>query len=428
MDTTFTAGLGIALVATVLLILISAAEAGIVAISRSRVRMAPNNGLSGLLHSYIRQRHDLLHVLSAGTTAMVVAATAGAVLLVAGTGTLSAWRLLVAALAALLGVALVRQTARRLAMINPEAAGLRLAFPTRLLVAVFGPLAWLASLPVRLILRLAGEAGDPPGVDPAEELLAVLEAVGEGDGADALAEERRMMRGILAMSSHTVREIMSPRMDLRAISTDASVGDVMRMITETGMSRIPLYGDSLDNIVGVIYAKDLLAYLQAGDLQPELRQIARPPYFVPETKRANELLADLRRDQVHMAIAVDEYGGTAGVVTVEDLLEEIVGEIVDEYDTDEVEVERVGDGEAIVDARLPLDELNELFGTEIDSEDFDTVGGLVLSLLGRLAAPGDQVESAEHGLRLRVLSILGRRIKKVRIERWEPQEEQAAAV
>ena len=131
-----------------------------------------------------------------------------------------------------------------------------------------------------------------------------------------------------------------------------------------------------------------------------------------------------------MAIAVDEYGGTAGVVTVEDLLEEIVGEIADEYDTEEVEVQRISDTEAIVDARLPLDELNELFSTGIDSEDFDTVGGLIFSLLGRLATPGDEVVSAEHGLRLRVLSILGRRIKKVRIECTTPaaptEEEQAA--
>src|SRR5690606_17361988 len=113
-------------------------------------------------------------------------------------------------------------------------------------------------------------------------------------------------------------------------STESSVGDVMRLITQSGFSRIPLYEDSLDRIIGVVYAKDLLAFFQSGDVRPELTQIARPPYFVPETKRANELLADMRRDQVHMAIAVDEYGGTAGVVTVEDLLEEIVGEITDE--------------------------------------------------------------------------------------------------
>ncbi len=260
----------------------------------------------------------------------------------------------------------------------------------------------------------------------------MLEATGDPRADDFLVEERRMMRGIIGMSEQTVREIMSPRMDLTAISNKASIGDVMKLVIESGFSRIPLYEDSIDRVTGVVYAKDLLAYLQEGDMQPDLREVARPPSFVPETKRANELLADMRRDQVHMAIAVDEYGGTAGVVTVEDLLEEIVGEIADEYDTDEVEVQRLSDHQAIVDARLPLDELNELFGTEIDGEDFDTVGGLIFSLLGRLASPGDEVESAEHGLRLRVLSILGRRIKKVRVTHTAPaeqsEEESVAAI
>jgi CBS domain containing-hemolysin-like protein len=182
----------------------------------------------------------------------------------------------------------------------------------------------------------------------------------------------------------------------------------------------------MDHIVGVVYAKDLLAYLRAGRLNQTLQEIARPPYFVPETKHADDLLADMRRDQVHMAIAVDEYGGTAGVVTVEDLLEEIVGEISDEYDVEDLDVQQLSDDEAIVDARLPIDDLNELFGTEIDSEDFDTVGGLILSLLGRLAVPGDEVTSEEYELHLRVLSILGRRIKKVRVTRMQP--ESAAAV
>ena len=236
-----------------------------------------------------------------------------------------------------------------------------------------------------------------------------------------------MMRGILDMSDQTVREVMSPRMDIRAVSTEASVGDVLKVATEYGVSRIPLYEESIDHIVGVVYAKDLLAYFLTGNIQPRLTDIARPPYFVPETKRASELLADLRRDQVHLAIAVDEYGGTAGVVTVEDLLEEIVGEITDEYDVDAVDVQRISDDEVVVDARLALDELGDLFGVEIEDEDFDTVGGLVLSLLGRLAVPGDEVVDREHQLRLRVLSILGRRIKKVSVARLSEVAEPASA-
>ena len=157
-------------------------------------------------------------------------------------------------------------------------------------------------------------------------------------------------------------------------------------------------------------------------MTPRLADICRPAYFVPETKRADELLADFRRDQVHLAIAIDEYGGTSGVVSVEDLLEEIVGEITDEYDTEELEVELIGEGEFLVDARMTIDELEDLCHVNIASEDFDTVGGLIFTLLGRLASPGDsastRTEDGEidpQGLSLRVMSVIGRRIKKVHI-------------
>ena len=423
MDTTLIIGIGVLLVASALLLLVSGAEAAIAAISRSRLRNAQPNGRVQLLARYVSDRQRLLSTLSVATAVTMVAVAAAFMLIVLRGREVSAVGVATAAAGSLIAVLLLRQTARTVALLSPEATGARLARPIRTLQLVFSPLRWLAEAPIAALLRTLGRRVAPAGVDPTEELMAMLEATGDPHADGFFVEERRMMRGIIDMSEQTVREIMSPRMDLTAISSEASIGDVMKLVVESGFTRIPLYEDSIDRVTGVIYAKDLLAYLQAGDMQPDLREIARPPYFVPETKRANELLADMRRDQLHMAIAVDEYGGTAGVVTVEDLLEEIVGEIADEYDTEEVEVQRLSDDQAIVDARLPLDELNELFGTEIDSEDFDTVGGLIFSLLGRLASPGDEVESAEHGLRLRVLSILGRRIKKVRVARTAPAEE-----
>ncbi|MQC28169.1 MAG: HlyC/CorC family transporter [Chloroflexi bacterium] len=279
--------------------------------------------------------------------------------------------------------------------------------------------------PSRGLLRLLGRRSEPIEEGPASELLAVLDAPQDPGAQGSLSAERRMLRGILALPEQSAREVMRPRIDIVATSTDASMDDVIQLIISSGFSRIPLYEESIDRVVGVLYAKDLLAHLQTGAVAPSLRSIARPPYFVPETKRADQLLADLRRDQTHMALVVDEYGGTAGLVTVEDVLEEIVGEIVDEFDTDEVEVERISETEAIVDARLAIDDLNELFDTTVESEDFDTVGGLVVSLLGRLATPGDRVESPEHGLDLQVLSVHGRRIRRVRI-RYAPAEDEAA--
>ena len=415
MDTTSIVGIVLLAVTGLLLLLISGAEAGVIALRRSRVRGAQHGGMPLVLGTFIQQRHQILRSLSVAATVMIVLGIVTTAFLVLRDRDISIGLMAVVGVASALIVLLLRQTARAIALLGPELTGALLQRPIGALQLVFAPLAWIAEAPVNTLLRLSGRSGVPADVDPAAELMAVLEPTARDDGQ--LAEERRMMRGIMAMSDQTVRELMSPRMDLTAISTEASIGDVMRMILQSGFTRIPLYEESVDRVIGVIYAKDLLAYLQAGDLQPNLTEIARPPYFVPETKRANELLADMRHDQVHMAIAVDEYGGTAGVITVEDLLEEIVGQIADEYDSEEVEVQRISESEAIVDARLPLDELNELFGTAVSGADFDTVGGLIFSLLGRLAAPGDEVITEAQDLRLRVLSILGRRIKRVRVVR-----------
>ena len=411
--------------AGVLLVLISAAEAGVATITRRRTRIRAENGVAGLFDSYIKQRQQILSALGAGATLATVTLSLGIALLLIGGRELSVLEAAAAGVIALLVVAALRQNARTIALASPEGAGYRLARVIAFLAPLLAPFAWLMSAPARGVLRLAGRRAEIVD-DPAAELLAILEAPTDGNGGETLAEERRMMRGILAMSRQTAREIMSPRIDIVAVSTEASVGDVMKVVDSSGFSRIPLYEENIDRVIGVLYAKDLLARLQSGVTSPNLRLIARPPYFVPETKRTDELLADLRRDQTHLAIVVDEYGGTAGLVTVEDVLEEIVGEIADEYDTDEIEIEVISEDEAIVDARLAIDELNELFGSEIENEDFDTVGGFVFSLLGRLASPGDRVASEEHGLELRVLSVHGRRIRRVRVTQIQPVDEAAA--
>ena len=411
--------------AGVLLVLISAAEAGVATITRRRTPIRAENGVAGLFDSYIKQRQQILSALGAGATLATVTLSLGIALLLIGGRELSVLEAAAAGVIALLVVAALRQNARTIALASPEGAGYRLARVIAFLAPLLAPFAWLMSAPARGVLRLAGRRAEIVD-DPAAELLAILEAPVDGNGGETLTEERRMMRGILAMSRQTAREIMSPRMDIVAVSTEASVGDVMKVVDSSGFSRIPLYEENIDRIIGVLYAKDLLARLQSGVSSPNLRLLARPPYFVPETKRTDELLADLRRDQTHVAIVVDEYGGTAGLVTVEDVLEEIVGEIADEYDTDEIEIEVISEDEAIVDARLAIDDLNELFGSEIENEDFDTVGGFVFSLLGRLASPGDRVSSEEHGLELQVLSVHGRRIRRVRVTRIQPVDEAAA--
>ena len=306
--------------------------------------------MATLLNSYIRQRQEFLRALSAAATLATVAITLSIAVLLLDGRVLEPGRAALAGLVALLVVGVLRQNARAIALVSPEATGLRLAGLITALQFALAPLAWMLGAPSRGLLRLLGRAAEPSEEDPASELLAVLEAPEDPEAQQSLSEERRMMRGILDLPEQTAREVMRPRIDIVAASTEASIDDVIKLIISSGFSRIPLYEESIDRVVGVLYAKDLLAYLQTGATAPSLLNIARPPYFVPETKRADQLLADLRRDQTHMALVVDEYGGTAGLVTVEDVLEEIVGEIVDEYDTAEVEVERISETEAIVDA------------------------------------------------------------------------------
>lgn len=436
MDTVSLVSLIILFAAGLLLAVIAAAEANVISIARRRLLGADTLGLTPLLRTYVRERQRILRHLRTGSTLVV---TTMAITLVVFFDGVDWRRALLGGAVALLAASLVRSAARILALSHPDAAAARLGGPVRVLQLLLRPLSWLLSAPITVPMRALGLTGTSERIDPAEELVGTLEAV---DEEAVLIEERRMIRGVLEMSDQTVRELMTPRTDVTCVSTEASFGDVMRLISRSGYSRIPLYEDSLDRIVGVIYAKDLLAYVQNGNVTPNLADIARPPYVVPETKRANELLADLRREKVHMAIVVDEYGGTAGVITVEDLVEEIVGEIEDEYDTAAVDVQHVSEDEVIVDASLPIDELNEVFRTEIHSDDFDTVGGLIVTELGRLAVPGDEVVVLSHEdpdeeprpVRLRVMSILGRRIKKVNVQRDrsipepEPSAEHAEAV
>ncbi|MSQ30605.1 MAG: HlyC/CorC family transporter [Dehalococcoidia bacterium] len=408
-----------------LLVLLSAAEAASIHLTRRRLAREDSSGLSSLLRAYVSQRQALLRALRTGVTGTTVAATLAAVSLATGTFTLTE---VVAAAAVVGGVGTLRAAARRAARFDPEPVARRLDGPIRVLQAVLTPLAVLFALPVVLPLRALGRRNPGDEIDPAEELIGLLEATDQED--DAMLEERRMMRAVLELSNHTARELMTPRTDVTAIPVHATFGEAMKVAASTGFSRIPLYEETLDRVVGVVYAKDLLGYVSSGNVTPRLVDVARPPYLVPETRRADELLTDMRRERVHLAIVVDEYGGTSGVITVEDLIEEIVGEITDEYDAPATEVEQISPAEAIVDGSLTIDELNHLFEAEIVAGDFDTVGGLIVTSLGRLAVPGDEVvaraldpdgedDNVPH-LEFRVLTILGRRIKRVRVLRLPP--------
>jgi CBS domain containing-hemolysin-like protein len=303
---------------------------------------------------------------------------------------------------------------RAVAAANPEGVGLALApFGSRLLRGAW-PLAKLLSLPWTAIVGLiAHEPGAPSAWVLDEEEGARAGAADRADDEETFEAEEAIADAFSAFREKVVREVMVPRPDMVAIEDDASVADVMALVRKHGFSRIPMFHETLDDIVGVLYVKDLLLALGPDGCTPvSPAAIARPAWFVPESKPVEALLIEMR-NRTHIAIVADEYGGTAGLVSIEDLLEEIVGEIFDEYDRREELVLDLGNGRMRVDARLPVDELDELFGTKVDTES-DTVGGLFTDLVGHIPTVGESTDV--EGLRLTVDAVQGARVRGLLVE------------
>ena len=228
-------------------------------------------------------------------------------------------------------------------------------------------------------------------------------------------EESEMIRSIFSLRTTVVREIMVPRTVMACVSVEATVRELLDTIIDCGHSRIPVYEQTIDNIVGLLYAKDLLKCWGEPEEQVRVRAIMRPPYFIPETKNLEQLLQEFKRKRVHLAIVIDEYGGTSGLITIEDLLEQIVGDIQDEYDHEEALFTVNSDGSINADARMPVEELEEYFDIHIERDKFDSVGGLIFHLTGKIPATGDTIKGSE--LQLTILDADARKIKKVCIAR-----------
>lgn len=238
------------------------------------------------------------------------------------------------------------------------------------------------------------------------------EAISSSEEEGLLDEtEGDMLQAIFEFGDTIVREIMVARPDMVCCAADAPLDELLDLILSSGHSRVPIYEGSIDRVVGVVYAKDLLRYWGAGNEELSPPAVMRPPFFVPETKRIEELLVDFRTRRVHMAVVVDEYGGTSGLITIEDLLEEIVGDIQDEHDREEDWAQPQSDGSLLLDARANVEELEERFDIEISREKFDTIGGLLIHLLGKVPQAGEVTRT--HGLLLRVIDSDERKVRKV---------------
>jgi CBS domain containing-hemolysin-like protein len=303
---------------------------------------------------------------------------------------------------------------------DSEAHALAVARPLEAIVAAAWPIVWAFTSLTTFILGMVNRLfrRDAAQAIPflTQDEIRLLVDVGQEEGV-LEQEESQMIRSIIELGDTTVREIMVPRIDMVALPEDATFDEAVKVAIHDGHSRIPIYRASSDNIIGVLYVKDLLAFLQA-DERPHLLPTAyvRPAHYIPESKPVDELLEEMRRAKIHLAIVMDEYGGTAGLVSIEDILEEIVGDIQDEYDAEEqLAVQHQEDGSILIDGMVPLDEVNELLNVDLPTEDFDTLGGFVVGLLGRAPNPGEEVT---HGkLRMIAHEVEQRRLVRVRIYR-----------
>jgi putative hemolysin len=310
---------------------------------------------------------------------------------------------------------------KTLALNFPERFSLLAARPLSVMERFLAPLVWLTTTISGFLVRLFGGRERPQtGLLSVEELKLLVET-GSAQGQIEEAE-KEMIHGVIELGDKQIHEVMIPRIGIKAVEVEDPIEEVLDLIVRAGHSRVPVYRENLDNIVGILYAKDMLPYLlpAAEKREPlEIRSLARPAAYVPETKRVDEMLTEMRSARRHIAIVVDEYGGTAGLVTIEDLVEEIVGEIQDEYDIEESLVETVetdGDRRAFrLDGRVTMDDFRDLFELsdleEPDEESYDTLGGLIIHRVGRIPLVGTEVDYRD--VTLRVLAADSRRVSKV---------------
>ena len=409
-----------------------AAEIALVSIRRSRVEQLVDEGRPGAkrVQRLLNDPGRFLAVCQLGLTVIGFLASAFAAVSLSkqlaallesfgmGAGSADGVSLvIVTVILALFTIVFAELVPKTLALANSERFALTLSVPLDLIGRMLTPVVALLTSITQAITRPLGARVSSDAHITAEELRLIVERGGEQGILEA--EEEQMINAVIELGDRRIHQVMVPRIHIVSIPASASFDEAIELVVQEGHSRIPVYETSVDEVVGILYAKDLLPFLKSTSAEPpSLRSLLRTPVFVPESLSIDDLLHEFQRRKVHMAIVLDEYGGTAGLVTIEDLLEEIVGEIQDEYDEEEPLIERLGDDRARIDGRAAVEDLVELWDIKLeleDEEEYDTVGGLVYHRIGGVPQPGDEV--LLNGLRLTVESTDGRRVAKVLVVR-----------
>ena len=405
-----------ALVALVLLALAAVVETVVNRSSRSRVQAALGQAPEASGRQRARDVNDPRHGLSAAMVlAQVVAAiiTAGLLAYIFGQvfGTDLDWLAIVITIVAYLLIGQVVPRAIGEKEFEPHID--RIIGYGRTISLVLAPVIWLIDTGVRQLKRILPGAAARQEEDEGSEVRSPSRSTYMDEVGDV---ERQMIEGILGLESMAVRDIMVPRLDIVAVERSVGADELIETITRAGHSRIPVYQESVDRILGVLYAKDLLPFVIGTTRRIPLLDLIRPAFVVPESKKVSDLFAELKRARIHIAIVADEYGGTAGLVTIEDILEEIVGEIQDEYDSEQPLFEQVAEDVLLADGRLPIEDVEDALDIRFEEDDdFGTLGGFVHKHLGRLPIQGDRFEA--EGVRVEIIKVERHRVRRLRITR-----------
>jgi putative hemolysin len=390
---------------------LSGSEVALFSLNTTQVeRLKERGGVLGrMITAMLQHPIDLSITFLLGTevvnVALAVSATALALMLYGMGGEY------IACVATIILLLFGQVTSKSLAVRYPERIALLVAWPLQAVGYLITPL----RLGLRkLVDAVIGERAQRPLSLMTEEQLKALPEISDDEGVID-QDERDLIQRVFEFGGHRVSQIMTPRTDIFALEVGETLTTALPKIKENRFSRIPVYDGTIDQIIGVLYAKDLLPYSRHPELEVKLRDLLHPVFFVPESKRTDELLREFQRNKVHMAVVVDEYGGVSGLVTMEDALEELVGEIVDEFDTEEILCRQIDPQTYVVSARLPLDEFNDTLGVSIPREDADTIGGHVFQLFGKLPKRGESVRA--HGLTFTIEHIKGPRIMEIRVRR-----------
>ncbi len=356
------------------------------------------------LHSVLLLAENFLIVLSAVITMAFFASLFSDAFLAAA---------LTVFIVSVLVVFFAKLTPKGIACRNPDRLALSFASPLQVIMKALTPVSRLLTGAADLVVGPGPEGASCSTVVTEEDIKAMIN-LGEERGS-LKEEEKELLHKVFEFGDTLASEAMRPRTEIVSVPSNAALREVFALVSEFGYSRYPVIEDTVDTVIGILYIKDILVAMATGDVKREagIQQYLRPAYFIPENKRVSELLSEMQRERFQLAIVIDEYGGTAGLVTLEDLIEEIVGSIHDELESEEKDVQIVDEKNFVVSGQSPLDEVNELLDSNLQSTDFNTLGGFVFGLFGRMPKVGEQLRYRH--LKLEVLELDGRKISKVKI-------------